>query len=403
MLLKFVLVIKYERGRHMDRQFWVLYFNIFLVFLAIGLIIPVMPVFLTDLNLTGSDLGLMVAVFALAQMIISPFGGNLADKIGKKIIIVVGLGFFTISEVMFAVGYEFSTLMISRVMGGISAALIMPGVTGLIGDLSKPSEKAKNFGYMAAVISLGFILGPGVGGALAASSHRLPFFVAAGLGVLAIICSILFIKERKKSTTVTHTHIDTAAMKKIDMKVFITPVILTFILAFGLSAFETLFSLYTAYKVDYKPLDISIAITGGGIFGAIFQLFFFDKFMKYMKELPFIVYSLIYSAIVLFILTLVNSYWSVMVISFIVFIGFDLIRPALTNYFSNIAGDRQGFAGGLNSTFTSMGNFVAPLAAGTLFDVNVEFPLYLSIVVMLVGVGVIFIEQQLQKRIAAKS
>ena len=333
----------------MDRQFWVLYFNIFLVFLAIGLIIPVMPVFLTDLNLTGSDLGLMVAVFALAQMIISLFGGNLADKIGKKIIIVVGLGFFTISEVMFAVGYEFSTLMISRVMGGISAALIMPGVTGLIGDLSKPSEKAKNFGYMAAVISLGFILGPGVGGALAASSHRLPFFVAAGLGVLAIICSILFIKERKKSTTVTHTHIDTAAMKKIDMKVFITPVILTFILAFGLSAFETLFSLYTAYKVDYKPLDISIAITGGGIFGAIFQLFFFDKFMKYMKELPFIVYSLIYSAIVLFILTLVNSYWSVMVISFIVFIGFDLIRPALTNYFSNIAGDRQGFAGGLNS------------------------------------------------------
>ena len=34
---------------------------------------------------------------------------------------------------------------------------------------------------------------------------------------------------------------------------------------------------------------------------------------------------------------------------------FDMIRPALTNYFSNIAGDRQGFAGGLNSTFTSMG------------------------------------------------
>ena len=63
-----------------------------------------------------------------------------------------------------------------------------------------------------------------------------------------------------------------------------------------------------------------------------------------------------------------------MLISFIVFIGFDLIRPALTNYYSNIAGNRQGFAGGLNSTFTSMGNFVGPLVAGSLFDVNIEFP-----------------------------
>ena len=65
-----------------------------------------------------------------------------------------------------------------------------------------------------------------------------------------------------------------------------------------------------------------------------------------------------------------------MFISFIVFIGFDLIRPALTNYYSNIAGNRQGFAGGLNSTFTSMGNFVGPLVVCALFDVNVEFPLY---------------------------
>ena len=96
--------------------------------------------------------------------------------------------------------------------------------------------------------------------------------------------------------------------------------------------------------------------------------------MKYMTELTFIIWSLLYSAIVLGLLILSHSYWTIMFISFIVFIGFDLIRPALTNYYSNIAGNRQGFAGGLNSTFTSMGNFVGPLVAGALFDVNVEFP-----------------------------
>ena len=59
--------------------------------------------------------------------------------------------------------------------------------------------------------------------------------------------------------------------------------------------------------------------------------------------------------------------------------GFDMIRPAITNYFSNIAGDRQGFAGGLNSTFTSMGNFIGPLIAGALFDVHIEAPIYMAI------------------------
>lgn len=64
-----------EGVAHLKKQFIILYLNIFLVFLGIGLIIPVLPVYLKDLGLTGADLGVLVAVFALAQMFISPFGG----------------------------------------------------------------------------------------------------------------------------------------------------------------------------------------------------------------------------------------------------------------------------------------------------------------------------------------
>ena len=48
------------------------------------LVIPVLPVYLKDLGLKGSDLGILVAIFSLSQMIISPFGGSLADKLGKN-------------------------------------------------------------------------------------------------------------------------------------------------------------------------------------------------------------------------------------------------------------------------------------------------------------------------------
>ena len=121
--------------------------------------------------------------------------------------------------------------------------------------------------------------------------------------------------------------------------------------------------------------------------------------MKFTTELNFIAWSLLYSAIVLVMLIIAQGYWTIMLISFIVFIGFDMIRPAITNYFSNIAGNRQGFAGGLNSTFTSMGNFMGPLVAGTLFDVNIEFPLYMAIAVSLSGIVIIFIEKMIRTRL----
>ena len=387
----------------MRKQLFTLYFNIFLISLGIGLVIPVLPVYLKDLGLKGSDLGILVASFALAQMIISPFGGGLADKLGKKLIICIGLVLFSISEFMFAVGHSFTILVISRVLGGFSAGMVMPGVTGLIADISPSQDKAKNFGYMSAIINSGFILGPGFGGFLAEVSHRLPFYFAGGLGIVAFIMSLIVIHNPKKMTTAGFPQYDPELLTKINWKVFLTPVILTLVLAFGLSAFETLFSLYTSDKAGYTPKDISIAITGGGIFGALFQVFFFDKFMKFTTELNFIAWSLLYSAIVLVMLIIAQGYWTIMLISFIVFIGFDMIRPAITNYFSNIAGNRQGFAGGLNSTFTSMGNFIGPLVAGTLFDVNIEFPLYMAIAVSLSGIVIIFIEKMIRTQLNRNS
>ncbi|HJE01554.1 multidrug efflux MFS transporter NorA [Staphylococcus auricularis] len=387
----------------MKKQLAILYFNIFLVFLGIGLVVPVLPVYLKDLGLKGGDLGILVAVFAFAQMIISPFGGNLADKLGKKLIIVIGLVLYAVSEYLFAMSNTFALLIISRILGGFSAGMVMPGVTGMIADISPGADKAKNFGYMSGIINTGYILGPGLGGFLAEFSHRLPFFVAGTSGVIALIMSVILLKNPRHETHAGFATISTETISKINLKVFITPVILTFVLAFGLSAFETLFPLYAADKADYSPIDISVAIMVGGVLGAFIQVFLFDKLMKFMSELNFIICALLYSIIVLFSLTLAHSYWPIMLISFIVFIGFDLIRPALTNYYSNIAGNRQGFAGGLNSTFTSMGNFVGPLIAGAVYDIYYELPLFMSMLIMVAGIIVIYIEKGVRRNLRKKN
>lgn len=367
----------------MNNKLNVLYFNIFLMFLGISIVIPVLPTILHDLDLNGSDLGMLVAVFAMFQMIASPFGGRFADKFGKKIIIIIGLLLFSISEFIFAMGNSFSILLVSRVLGGISAAFVMPGVNGMIGDLSTSENRAKNFSYMSAVINTGFIVGPGVGGFLAEISHRMPFYFAGALGIIALLFSVFLLKEASDDDT------NETARPKVKepfpYKLFVVPVIIMLILSYGLASTETMFSLYTAEKVGFEPKDISIAITGGAIVGVIFQLFLFEKLVGKIGEIKLSLFSLIYSVLILGAFVYASHYITVMLVSFVIFIGFDLIRPSMTNYFSKLAGNNQGTAGGLNSAATSVGNLIGPLVAGAAFDIKIDFPLFIAMAFFIIA------------------
>ena len=102
-------------------------------------------------------------------------------------------------------------------------------------------------------------------------------------------------------------------------------------------------------------------ITRGAIIGAVFQVFLFDRLTYLWGEIRLIRYSLIFSIILVFMMTVVESYLSIMFVTFTVFIGFDLMRPAVTNYLSKIAGNEQGFIGGMNSMFTRSAIYSAHL------------------------------------------
>ena len=98
------------------------------------------------------------------------------------------------------------------------------------------------------IINSGFILGPGIGGFMGRSfTSCMPFYFAGALGILAFIMSIVLIHDPKKSTTSGFQKLEPQLLTKINWKVrLLHQLFLTLVLSFGLSAFETLYSLYTA-------------------------------------------------------------------------------------------------------------------------------------------------------------
>lgn len=368
-------------------QLYLLYSSIFLVFLGISLVIPVMPSIMNELNISGAGLGYLTAAFAFTQLIFSPFTGRAADKFGRKIIIVIGLFIFGFSELLFGFGKTIEVLFISRMLGGLAGAFIMPAVTAFIVDLTTDKNRARSLGYMTAAINFGFIIGPGIGGVLAEISTRLPFFVAAALGLIGGILSIFMLTEPKKVTEVAadKTEVTTSNFKRLFTPIFFIAFLVIFIASFGLASFESFFSLYFDRKLGFTPSDIAIAITGGAMIGAFAQIVLFEPLTRRIGELNIIRAAIIYTALLVFVITFLDSYWSVMAVAFIIFIGFDLVRPAVTTFLSHIAGNNQGFAGGMNSFFTSLANVIGPVLAGILFDINMDFPYYFSVVILLIG------------------
>ncbi|WP_026833057.1 MFS transporter [Exiguobacterium undae] len=370
--------------------------NLFIAFLGIGLVIPVTPTIMNELNISGSTVGYMVSAFAFAQLILSPLAGRAVDKYGRKPMIIIGLFIFSMSELLFGLGQSVEVLFASRILGGVSAAFIMPAVTAFIADITTNETRPKALGYMSAAISTGFIIGPGIGGFLADIGTRVPFFFAAAFGLFAMVLSVFTLREPKRHYENTTIPKQKTGFRKVFSPLYFIAFMVLLISSFGLASFESLFALFVDRKFGFTAKDIALAISLGAIVGVIVQVGLFERLTRWFGEIRLIRYSLIGSTLLVLVMTYVTSYLAIILVTMVVFVGFDLMRPAVTTYLSKIAGNEQGFVGGMNSMFTSIGNILGPIIGGILFDVDLNYPFYFATVMLAIGIALTFVWREQQ-------
>ncbi|MGF7047762.1 DHA1 family multidrug resistance protein-like MFS transporter [Paenibacillus sp. DS2015] len=369
-----------------------LMFNIFLVFTGIGLVVPIMPTYMRELHISGSMVGMLVAAFSLTQLLFSPVAGRLSDSWGRKKMIVSGMIVFALSEVLFGAVSSTYLLFIARFLGGIGAALIFPSVMAYTADVTSNEERAKGMGYITAAITTGFIIGPGIGGILAEYGIRVPFFAAGIAGGIAAIITALILPEslsadkRKVSKTVARESLTTQLLRSYKEPFFLSLVIV-FVASFGLANYETVFGLFVDQKFGFTPKDIAYIITFGSISGAVVQATIFGWILNRFGEKKVISSSLVISSVFIFLTLFVHKYWLIVVVTFIVFLAMDVLRPAISTQMSKVAPDQQGYVAGLNSAFTSLGNIAGPIVAGFLFDIDINYPYVSAAIVLMLCYG----------------
>jgi DHA1 family multidrug resistance protein-like MFS transporter len=364
------------------RNLYILTFVLFVVMLGYGIIIPILPFYIESMGAGGTELGLLVASYAVMRLIFGPIWGSLSDRLGRKPILLIGILGYAVTMVWFGLATQLWMLFAARILAGILSSATAPTTMAFIGDSTPEKERGGGMGLLGAAGGIGTIVGPVLGGFLAGDSLAMPFFLAAGLSVLSLLLAIAFLPE---SLPAEARQTFQKNEKLINLKswgqAIISPIgsllALTFVSTCGLMIFANVFGLYALEKFSFGPEDVGVMMMVLGLVSAVAQGLLAGPVTKKWGDRTIIKVGLFATAIGYGLMLLADTYTTILLATAFFALTVALQIPALTSLTSQRATVPQGIAMGLSNSFVSLGRIVGPLVGGFLFDLNILFP-YLS-------------------------
>ena len=372
------------------RNLYILTFVLFVVMLGYGIIIPILPFYIESMGAGGTELGLLVASYAVMRLIFGPIWGSLSDRIGRKPVLLVGILGYAVTMVWFGLATRLWMLFAARILSGVLSSATAPTTMAFIGDSTSEKERGGGMGLLGAAGGIGTIVGPVLGGFLAGDSLATPFFLAAGLSVLSLLLAIAFLPESlpaEARQTIQKNE------KLIDLKVWgeaiISPIgsllVLTFVSTSGLMIFANVFGLYALEKFSFGPEDVGVMMMVLGLISAVAQGLLVGPATKKYGDEAVIKLGLFATAIGFGLMLLANTYVTILLATAFFALTVAIQIPALTSLTSRRATVPQGIAMGLSNSFVSLGRIVGPLVGGFLFDLNMLFPYLSGVAIMGIG------------------
>ncbi len=353
----------------------------FLVMVGFGIIIPVMPFYAEEIGATPTQLGLLMAVYSLMQLLFAPMWGRISDKVGRKPIIMVGIFGLALSFFLMAISTQLWMLFAARIIGGFFSSANMPTVMAYVADITTDEDRGKGMGIIGASVGLGFIFGPAIGGVFSQGSLSTPFYLAGASSLITFILVALVLKE-----SLSTEQRNRQSKKKVPLLVaFKGHLSILFILqlfvSLSLSGLEATFAYFAYEKAQLESVELGYIFMIMGFAGALVQGGVVGRLTKKYGEGAVIQLGIIISLIGFTLILFIDSFTTAAIYLTVFGIGNGLIRPSVSSLLTKKSTSGHGSTTGLLSSFDSLGRIIGPPLGGLLFSMAVGLP-YISGIIL---------------------
>ncbi|MTI81259.1 MAG: MFS transporter [Firmicutes bacterium] len=335
-----------------------------------GIIVPVFPIYVRELNASPLDLGIIFSMYPLALLVIAIPLGIISDQQGRKKIMVIGMVGLTLSTIAYAYAQSIVALAAIRFLQGAAAAATWTIGPALVADLYPPEKRGEKLGLAMIGMNFGFLIGPVAGGFLYDwGGYTLPFIVCAAMSTLVLLLVILIIKEPAKKEVVNKINYHEVAKNPL----LLLGTGLVVVASIGLGFMDPLLPGYFANKFGSTPGTIGLLFGAIAASSMIAQPIF-GRLSDQWGRIPLIIVGLITTAVVAPLLTYTTSISATMLVMGLLGLTFGLIfapsGPLLADAVmlenSTIS---YGAAFGMYNTGFSLGYLMGPLAGGAYVEV----------------------------------
>jgi len=357
--------------------------------MGFGIVIPIIPFYIDSFGSGGSAMGFFMAIFSIMQFVFAPIWGSLSDQFGRKRILVIGALGNGVTLLMLGLSTELWMLFASRALAGVLSSATFPAAMAFIGDSTSEENRSGGMGIIGAAMGIGMVIGPGIGGLFAESSLSIPFYIGSGLSILALLLILIVLPESLPEESRTKIHIIKGPQLKTMWNALRGPIgfllFMGFLVSFALTAFEGIFGLYALYRFDYGPSQVGIILTVIGLMSAFTQGLLTGPLTKRFGENLVIKASLLCSSIGFILMLFAFNFATILITVSFFIISNAMLRPSISSSISKLTEEDQGITMGLNNSFMSLGRFIGPLLAGSLFDINIHLPYSSASIILLAG------------------
>jgi DHA1 family tetracycline resistance protein-like MFS transporter len=346
--------------------------------IGLGLIIPILPSLLH--SLTGSTeaqsfhLGALLAAYALMQFLFAPVLGALSDRWGRRPVLLVSLAGAAIDYVLMAFAPNLAWLYAGRLLAGISGAN-MAVASAYLTDITPAEQRAARFGQMGAMVGIGFIAGPVLGGLLGEGSLRAPFLFAALLNGLNLLLAWRVLPDARRPATATGAAAASSSLNAFSAlrRLHGQPGLLLLVGVFGIVALVgqwpgTLWILYGQDRFGWSTWVAGLSLAAYGLCHSLAQAFAIGPLVARLGELRALVLGMLCDALGLLLLALAGVGWMAFAL-LPLFAAGGMANPALQSMLTRrVDAEHQGELQGTLASMNSLIGVAGPLLVTSLFS-----------------------------------